>query len=143
MPSIRPAHPRDDDAIRSLLADHGLPVADLGEGAIDFLVAVDRRQVVGVAGLEAHGEAGLLRSLAVRSAYRGTGLGRALARAVEAQARAAGLRQLVLLTRTAEAFFAGDGYAVIDRAQAPPAVRGSAEFRSLCPASATCMRKAL
>lgn len=143
MPSIRPAHPRDIDALHALLADHGLPVDDLRDGAVEFLVAVDQGRVVGVAGLEAHGDAGLLRSLAVRGAYRGTGLGRALARAIEAQGRERGLRELVLLTQTAEAFFAGDGYAVIDRAQAPVEVRQSTEFRALCPASATCMRKPL
>jgi amino-acid N-acetyltransferase len=51
--------------------------------------------------------------------------------------------QLVLLTQTAQSFFERLGYGVIDRALSPEAVRTSAEFRSLCPASAVCMTKTL
>jgi N-acetylglutamate synthase-like GNAT family acetyltransferase len=47
----------------------------------------------------------------------------------------------VLLTQTARDFFAHLGYRVIDRSEAPEEVQGSEEFRSLCPASATCMVK--
>ena len=53
-----------------------------------------------------------------------------------------GIGQLVLLTQTAEQFFARRGYAVIAREAAPAAVQHSAEFRSICPASATCMTQA-
>lgn len=143
MPRIAPAHPRDAEAIRALLAASGLPVEDMDENPVAWLVAVDAGRVVGVAGLEAHGDAGLLRSLAVLPTHRGTGLGRALARAVEEDARRRGLRQLVLLTVTARDFFASDGYLQIARAAAPAAIRNTTEFRSLCPATATCMAKAL
>ena len=54
-----------------------------------------------------------------------------------------GMDQLVLLTQTAEPFFATRGYAVIAREAAPAAVRRSAEFRSICPASAICMTRQL
>jgi amino-acid N-acetyltransferase len=143
MPRIAPAHPRNAVAIRALLAAAGLPVDDLEASPVDFLVALDGGRVVGAAGLEVHGDAGLLRSLVVASSHRGTGLGRALARAIEGDARQRGLRQLVLLTQTAAPFFASDGYLQIPRDAAPAAIRATAEFASLCPASATCMAKAL
>ncbi len=143
MPRIAPAHPRDAPAIRALLAACGLPVQDVDTSPVAFLVAVDAGRVVGLAGLEAHGDAGLLRSLAVAPGHRGTGLGRALARAIEDEARARGLRHLVLLTQTAVAFFASDGYRTIPREDVPAAIRDTVEFRSLCPASATCMTKRL
>ena len=49
----------------------------------------------------------------------------------------------MLLTETADDFFSALGYRVVARESVPEAIRRSAEFRALCPASATCMRKAL
>ena len=37
--------------------------------------------------------------------------------------------------------FSARGYRVIDRATAPADVQGTSEFKSMCPASATCMSK--
>lgn len=140
---VRSPHTDEHAALRALLTDNALPVTDLDSAAVDFLIAVADGRVLGVVGLECFGAAGLLRSLAVRTDHRGTGLGDTLVRAVERAARARGLTQLVLLTQTATPFFASRGYTVIDRAAAPDAVRRSAEFASLCPASATCMAKPL
>jgi len=53
------------------------------------------------------------------------------------------VRELYLLTTTAERFFATRGYAGIERERVPDTVRASAEFSALCPASAVVMRKAL
>jgi amino-acid N-acetyltransferase len=140
-PSIRSIAPGETTAVRALLIASGLPVDDLASAAIEFRVAVDDGgALLGVVGIEVFDEAGLLRSLAVEPQARHRGVGHALASSLETDARARGLHQLVLLTETAEAFFARRGYAVIDRAAAPAGVRRSAEFRSLCPASAVCMR---
>jgi N-acetylglutamate synthase-like GNAT family acetyltransferase len=62
---------------------------------------------------------------------------------LERVARAARITQLVLLTETAQAFFAHQGYRVLDRRDVPRDVQESEEFRSLCPVSATCMAKTL
>jgi amino-acid N-acetyltransferase len=75
--------------------------------------------------------------------HRNRGLGLRLVRRLELEAEASGLKCLVLLTQTAESFFARLGYSLIDRAAAPDSVKASAEFRSLCPASAVCMTKPL
>lgn len=140
---LRTARPSDLDAISALLTGSALPVDDLRTSSIGFLVAEDAGAIVGVVGLEAFSDAALLRSLAVAHAQRGQGVGAALVDAVERDARDRGLRQLVLLTQTAERFFAQRGYRVIARGDAPVAVQGSAEFRSICPASAVCMAKTL
>lgn len=129
--------------IRALLVDSGLPVADLDASAIDFIVAADGDDILGVVGVEPFDDAGLLRSLAVRGAMRGTGAGVALVRAAESHARSLGLTRLVLLTQTAAPFFSRHGYDAIERRAAPSSVQSSAEFRSICPASATCMIKHL
>ncbi len=129
--------------IRTLLVDCGLPIEDLDSGPIDFLIAGEGGETFGVIGLQSFGRVGLLRSLAVEARGRGKGTGSTLVDALEAHARTAGIGQLVLLTQTAEPFFAARGYAPIARDAAPQAVQGSAEFRSICPASATCMSKDL
>jgi amino-acid N-acetyltransferase len=133
----------DAARIRALLVDSGLPVEDLHAAHVDFLIAGEGGETFGVIGLQSFGQVGLLRSLAVEAGGRGKGTGSTLVDALESHARAAGMRQLVLLTQTAEPFFAARGYAPIARDAAPQAVQGSAEFRSICPASATCMSKDL
>lgn len=137
------ARPSDLAEIRALLAAAGLPVADLDSGPLAFLVARDRGQLTGAIGLERYGATGLLRSLVVALSHRRRGIGEALVAALERDARASGIRSLVLLTQTAEAFFAERGYRVTDRNAVDRAVQECAEFRSLCPASATCMTKPL
>ena len=136
---IRPGTGADRGAVLALLEQSGLPTRDLADAAVQFWVAEQDKRLVGVIGLERHGAHGLLRSLAVAPETRGGGLGVELVTTLEHEARRAGLGSLVLLTTTARTFFERLGYTVIARGEAPTAVQGSTEFRSICPASATCM----
>lgn len=140
---IRAATTADHTAIRGLLLDANLPVEDLDGSDIAFLVAATPAGIVGAIGLQACGTAGLLRSLVVLPAQRGDGIGVALVHALEQRAQRQGIHQLVLLTQTAEQFFARLGYAPVARGDVPMALQTTAEFSALCPASATCMRKLL
>jgi len=141
---VGPANESDREMVRSLLASAGLPHADLGaDSPISLLVARDHGGIIGAIGLERYGSTGLLRSLVVRPEQRGQGLGLRLVRALEDLAHTAGISELVLLTETADAFFARHGYRGIARHEAPAEVQASEEFRSLCPASAVCMTKSL
>lgn len=142
-PHIRPALSADLPGLTALLAAAGLPVADLDGGRIRFLVAVTEGQTVGVIGLEGFPPEALLRSLAVAPALHGSGLGGQLVRALEVHAAAIGIRRLTLLTETAAPFFAHLGYTALSREQVDASIRATAEFRSLCPASASCMHKPL
>ncbi len=141
--SIRDACEDDLTDIRRLLERNALPTADLAVSRPAFVVARTGDALLAAGGLESFGTAGLLRSVVVDEAHRGAGLGRALVLHIERAAADRGLTRLLLLTETARDFFLGLGYADIPRETAPEAVRGSAEFRALCPQSAHCMQKRL
>ncbi len=142
-PTFHPAGAADLAAVRELLASAGLPTSDVAEGRQEFLLARDGQRLVGTVGIEARGPDGLLRSLAVASDLRGQGLGGSLYARAVALSAARGIRTLYLLTTTAERFFAARGFDRIAREAVPAALRGTAEFTALCPASAVCMRRAL
>jgi amino-acid N-acetyltransferase len=130
-------------AIERLLETNKLPLVGVREGVDDFLVADRDGAVVGVIGLEIYDDRGLLRSAAVDTDERGTGVGGALVGALIANGRARRLKELVLLTTTAEHWFPRFGFVTISRDETPVAVRQSAEFREACPATATVMCLAL
>ena len=134
----------DGPAVKQLLEHADLPTSDLtAESLAHVLVLRDGPRVLGAVGLELAGDVALLRSLVVSDAARGRGLGRDLVRAAEALAATRGVRRLYLLTTTAAAFFAAQGYAPADRAQAPASIRSTSQFSSLCPASSAFMTRAL
>ena len=142
-PRIRGARPDDWPAVEALLRACALPVDGAAEHLADFVVADEGSRLVAVAGLEARGADGLLRSVAVSSEVRSAGLGRAMVDAVEAMARSRGLKRLHLLTTTAAPYFARRGFRARQRAAAPESLQVSAEFRGACPASATFMTLSL
>ncbi|MGH8289900.1 MAG: arsenic resistance N-acetyltransferase ArsN2 [Steroidobacteraceae bacterium] len=142
-PTVRIATPADAQAIRDLLERSQLPTGDLTSARPEFVVACEGERVIGTGALERFGNTALLRSVAVERQWRGSAVGRLIVEELERRARAAGVSELILLTVTAREFFERLGYDAKDRAQAPPAVLDSAEFRSLCPASAVCMAKDL
>ena len=133
---------QDLEQVVALLAAADLPTADLTPAHL-ALVADDDGIISGAVGIEHYGEVALLRSLVVAPGARGTGVGRRLVDALEANARGAGVLELWLLTIDADPFFARLGYGVERRDAAPPAIRATEEFSSLCPGNAVLMRKAL
>ena len=137
------AHPDGLVYVLTLLRESGLPVADVRSRPEAFHVAFDGDDPVGVGGIEVHGGTGLLRSVAVEREVRGEGVGAAICDALERRAAEDGVETLYLLTTTAAGFFAGWGYVETDRRAVPTAIRGTTEFRELCPDSATCMCKTL
>jgi len=133
----------DLEAVRALLERNGLPTSDLLSGRPEFAVIREGDEVVAAGALQRFGSAALLRSVIVTEKRRRSGLGQSIVGELERRARFAGIKQLILLTETASAFFAARGYRVIERCTAPSEVQGSEEFRSLCPSSAVCMAKYL
>lgn len=130
--------------VERLLADAALPVDDALANNKVLLFGEHRSgRVAGVVGVERCGDAALLRSLAVAESERSSGLGRKLVAYAETEAQAQGITSLYLLTTTADAFFARLGYRLIDRAEAPAEVAGTAQFSDLCPSSAAFMVKHL
>lgn len=141
--TFRAATAADAQSIRDLLRRSDLPTSDLSTARVDFVIAERAGQLIGIAALERYDTAALLRSVAVEPQWRGCGVGRLIIAELERRARAAAIDELILLTLTARDFFARLGYGSKLREEVPAAVLGSAEFRSLCPASAHCMAKIL
>ena len=136
---FHPAEAGDWERVAALLTAARLPLAGAQENLPGFLLALRGEELVGSAGLERHGADALLRSVAVAETERGRGLGVALVRALLAKAANDGVANVVLLTETAESFFARLGFRRIPREDAPASVRASVEFQSVCPQSAAVM----
>ena len=143
MYELGPASTEDLVAIQGLLERSGLPTSDLESARPMFAVVREGAQVIAAGALQRFGSSALLRSVVVAPDRRRSGLGRSIVGELERAARAAQISRLVLLTQTAVDFFEREGYVVIERSTAPQDIRGSEEFRSLCPSSATCMAKDL
>lgn len=137
--AVRPAAAQDRPAIEALLTAAGLPLAGYSDQLDGFLTAWQGGELVGVAGLEAYADTGLLRSVAVAGPARGTGLGQQLVRAVLQAAKARGLKSVALLTTTAPEYFPRFGFRRVERAELPASLKASAEFRGACPATAVAM----
>ena len=136
----------DEKPIKQILADSDLPYQDISSSQLrHFLIVKDGSSstLAGVVGLELRDDAGLLRSLAVSESYRRKGLATQLVNKIEKYARSQNITALYLLTLTAEDFFAARKYQKTDRESAPPALQETAEFKSLCPETAVCMKKHL
>jgi amino-acid N-acetyltransferase len=138
---IHAATHEDFPGVLDLLHRSGLPADGLSEHTPAVLVAYADGRLVGSAALERYGDDALLRSVAVDPIIRGSGVGKRLTEAVLAVAREWGVRDVFLLTTTAEDFFPRFGFARIDRAAVPEPVRQSVEFATACPASAVVFRK--
>ncbi len=132
------------EEVAALLSQAGLPTADLpASDRVRLRGLREARRLVGVVGVEAHGDVGLLRSLAVLESRRRSGLGRILVAHAESCATELGIRAVYLLTAGAERFFRVLGYRVVRRSEAPAAIQATSGFREWCPSSSTLVRKVL
>ena len=128
----------------ALLEAEELPISDLTEAHLEhFFFTGSDGAPSAIVGLELYGPDALLRSLVVGTDARTQGVGTALVRHAEGYALAHQVHTLYLLTNTAEGYFEHRGYRRVDRTQAPPAIRSTREFASLCLASSTFMIKRL
>lgn len=140
--TVRPTQAADYAEVLTLLRQANLPSDGVQEHFANFLVARDNNDdLVGCVGWEPYGEIALLRSLAVCQAARGKGLGRELVLEVLSVARAKQMREVVLLTTTAEKFFAGFfGFEKVERGVYDDKLFASLEWHLTQCASAVCMR---
>ncbi len=144
MVTFRTATTLDTKAIETLLRLAQLPADGVSANPGNFSVATENGTLAGVAGFEDCGEnLGLLRSVAVQPEYRNRGIARELCHRVMTQALQSGISDLYLLTTTAQGYFAKLGFAVINRAETPEAIRGTQQYRELCPDSAIIMHRSI
>ena len=140
---IRGATKGDTTAVLELARKAELLETGIVEGIERFIVAQRDDRVVGSAGLERHGDDGLLRTVVVAKTHRGAGVGRSLVEAAVLEARKLELRTVFLLTTTAPEFFTRLGFEMTAREAASPDIRESWEFKSGCPETAKFMRRTI
>ena len=132
------------DGLAAVLAKAKLPRDDIGAEGPSFWRFVTEDDVpVGFGGLEMHGDDALLRSIVILPPVRRRGAGRTIVGLLETEATMRGAKTVWLLATETTTFFEQLGYAACDRAQAPQAIRSTAEFAGLGPGSASLMRKSL
>jgi len=132
----REATAADLPRIGGLLGQIGMHTEDIGDSSIQFVIAEEGENLVGAAGLEPHGEVGLLRSLVVSPSCRSRGIGGELCRQIESMAASLGVQGLYLLTETAAGYFARLGFSPVERSRAPVAIQVTRQFSDFCPATA-------
>jgi amino-acid N-acetyltransferase len=137
---IRTATAGDRDEVVALLERTALPPDGIDEQFGEpYAVATSGGRIVGAAGVEVYGDAGLLRSVAVNPAWQGHGLGQRLTEDRLRWAAARGLGTVYLMTNTAAGYFPRLGFEPVAREEVPAAVCGSLQFASVCPSTAAVM----
>lgn len=137
-----------DSGLHAALKDAHLAVDDLGDdlGAPSQRYFVYRSlsgAVLGYGGYELYGRDVFLRSIVVMPEARGKKVGRNLVPLLLYRAYREGAKTAWLLTTTAAAYFEKIGFKESSRETAPAAILATRQARSLCPASAVLLCKAM
>lgn len=140
---IRKAGREDLPAILTILTSLKLPIEGIAEHVHHYLIAEVNGRTVATMGLEVYGLTALLRSAGVAAGLQHQGIGGRLFDLMVGYARELGVRELIILTTTAERYFGRKGFVVIDRGEISSPVLSSAEFRFACPSSTVCMKMVL
>jgi len=137
---IERAVAQDLEGVLALLAEVNLPAEGVAEHFSQFHVVREGGKIIGCVGQERYGDAALLRSLAVSPGEQRGGVGRALTARLLEDARARGVREIVLLTTTARDFFARHfGFEVARRNRFDEVFADSPEWHLPRCSSAVCM----
>jgi|GEM_PF-81184 len=136
---IRRTSEADYNAVAELLKSASLPTEGVVEHFQHFLVAENEIGIVGAISLEVYDDSALLRSAVVHPSLQNKGLGSVLYNHLIENAKSLGVRRLILLTNTAEKYFAKKGFKKIDGKSVSGPITRSVEFTGACPSSAVCM----
>jgi len=137
---LRKATPKDIDLIQEMLQANDLPTEDIPEIIDALVIASKGTTIIGIGGVERHGDFGLLRSIVIESSLRGKGYGTTLCNELIEQAKNDKINELFLLTIHAEAFFNRLGFERVPRDEIPQEMQDTAEFKTLCPISSICLQ---
>ena len=135
--------PADLPALTQALQEAGLPADDISLPDRIFYVFQLAGEHIGYAGIEVHGSTALLRSVVIAAQQRRHGLGSLVIKEMERLAHERHIQSLHLLTTNQAPFFQRIGYALTPRELAPAEIAGTSQFKSLCPSSASYLRKTL
>jgi amino-acid N-acetyltransferase len=137
---LRRATQKQYPQIVNLLQADSLPVEDIAEPGVEFLVLESADGVIACGALERFEGCCLLRSLAVEESHRRIGHAARLCEALMSRAASNLYGDIFLLTNDAADYFARYGFEVFNRRRAPLVIRQSRQFSRLCPESAVLMR---
>ena len=140
---IERALARDAHDVLRLVEESQVTTDGLLDHLRTILVARLGHRIVGTAGLEIHSDGALLRSVAVSSDVRGRGVGTVLVESALHMAEELNVRDVYLLTFTAENYFQRFGFQSLDRGDVPASLRASVQFTHACPSTALVMLKRL
>ena len=113
------------------------PIAAPSQNTVEITSGND---LIAIGALQIKGLIALLRSVAVLERNRGMGLAVRMTRHLLEVARTNGVRDIYLLTESAEHYFTRFGFQAVERNSLPAYVQSTRQFESLCPASAQAMR---
>lgn len=132
----------DKPVILQLLKENHLPYEDISDSMLqEYRIAKEKNLIIGCIGIQRDAEFALLRSFCIQNSYRNLGIGKTIYSMLENECKSNGIKELYLLTSTAESFFLKRGFLTIDRTNAPEFLKNSSEFQYVCPTSAICMKK--
>jgi len=137
---LQKAEKSDISTIKDILKENKLPFQDVGTNNINFFLAYEDADFIGIIGLEKFPEIALLRSMAVMKKFRGNGYGKKICAHLLEIAKQEGINEVFLLTCDAKDFFAKLGFKVIERKNVHEIIQSTTEFSSLCPVYAVCMK---
>ena len=140
---LRKSTPEDLLQVTSLLESVNLPTKGIDYQFHNFFVTEEGIKIIGCIGLEIYNNIGLLRSLAVHPDKRNYSLGSQLVKKVFELSDEQNLKELYLLTETADKFFPKLGFSVVTRDEVPIEIQNSDEYSSVCGISAIVMKKIL
>ncbi|MFN3848170.1 MAG: arsenic resistance N-acetyltransferase ArsN2 [Spirosomataceae bacterium] len=126
----------------NLLKINNLPTEDI-DANVELFGIFEDEKLIATAGLEKYESIGLLRSVSTTPEVRGKGFGKIITAETENYALQNGISEMYLLTTTAKDFFAKDGYTLVNREDVPEEIKQTKQFSSVCPSSATIMKKDL
>jgi amino-acid N-acetyltransferase len=140
--NIYPASQNNFSKAIGLLKKNNLPTEDVTSGTQLFVIE-DGNEVIGTIAVEYDYNDALLRSLCVSEQKRNLGLGIELVNFIEDYVQKQGVQNIYLLTTTAANFFSKRGYDIIDRNAASGFIKQTSEYCTVCPSTATVMKKLL
>jgi N-acetylglutamate synthase-like GNAT family acetyltransferase len=130
-PELRLARPEDIPHIEKLLAAEWLPPLQIAEWLETFWVLDRDGAVVGAAGLEVYGPAGVIRSVVVAPSERGNGLGDLLSRTAIAEAHKRRVERLYLFTGDKAPFWTRFGFEQCTLDDWEPVARESWQWQAI------------
>ena len=138
---IRNAGPDDLQDIADLLTSVDLPDEGVKENLNNFIVLILNGRLIGTVGLEVYREKCVLRSLAVSEEYQNYGFGNILYSEIMKKTAKLKMKQVYLLTFSAEQYFKKRGFYLISRDEVEVEIRSQGEFQYQVCDSAVCMTK--